>query len=85
VLEASSFHVSLGYVAARLGVALVPASTVVMSPPGVAYRKLNDATIRGRLLLVKRKGTDQPKADALRAIVEREFLRLDKRVREAMG
>lgn len=85
VLEASSFHVSLGYVAARLGVALVPASTVVMSPPEVTYRKLNDATIRGRLLLVMRKGTDQPKADALRATVEREFRRLDKRVREAMG
>jgi DNA-binding transcriptional LysR family regulator len=85
VLEASSFHVSLGYVAACLGVALVPASTVVMSPPLVRYRKLNDATIRGRLLLVMRKGAVQHGVDLLRATVEREFRSLDKRVREAMG
>jgi DNA-binding transcriptional LysR family regulator len=85
VLEASSFHVSLGYVAARLGVALVPASTVVMSPPQVRYRKLNDATIRGRLVLVMRKGSVQPEADLLRATVAHEFRLLDKRVRNAMG
>lgn len=85
VLEASSFHVSLGYVAARLGVALVPASTVVMSPSQVAYRKLSDATIRGRLLLVARKGSVHPEAELLRTTVEREFRAMDIRVRAAMG
>jgi len=60
-------------------------SCTCAAPPAVAYRKLNNMSIRSRMLFVMRRGTNHVQAALLREIVEREFRRLDRRCARRMG
>lgn len=66
--EAVQMHVAVGLVSARIGVALVPASTRLLPIPGVVFRPLASRSGRAEIAIAYREGERSPLVDAFRAV-----------------
>jgi DNA-binding transcriptional LysR family regulator len=83
--EASTVHGVLDLVAAGLGHALVPQSTVLLSRPGVAFRRIQRPAQQQALALLRRKGDARALPLLLDSAVQTIFERLSQRVTKALG
>jgi DNA-binding transcriptional LysR family regulator len=66
--EAVQMHVAVGLVSARIGVALVPASTRLLPMQGVVFRPLAGRSGRAEIAIAHREGDLSPLVDAFRAV-----------------
>ncbi len=71
VIEVRETSMMVAFVAAGLGVALIPASVRSLALDGVAYRPLSDVHIDTELKIVSRRGELSAAASTSRALVTR--------------
>jgi DNA-binding transcriptional LysR family regulator len=83
--EASTLHGVLNLVGAGLGVALVPASAVMLGVQGVRLRRLSGPAQQEDLVLLVRKGGEHPALPALRESVDAVFLAIQQAVERTLG
>lgn len=69
VIEVRETSTLVAYVAAGLGVALIPASVRSLAVEGVAYRRLSDVHVNTELRLVNRRGEISSAASTVRELI----------------
>src|SRR5258706_8712243 len=74
--EASTVYGVLSLVGAGLGVAVVPASSVLLLPPGIDLRLLKHATRKGGVAFIKGKAEANPLVDAFTVLAKEVFVEL---------
>ena len=81
--EASTLFGVLDLVSANLGVALVPASAIMLNPQFVTFRRLHKPSLLGSLSLVYRQDDPNPVVSALVSLAIMHFKHLDEKIQNA--